>query len=110
MSKEKQIEEMVNDLRECHTEVYLEEHDCWSVDFGKMAEALVKRGYRKQSDIDGKLKTIDSFMDALMDRFLLLCNYNDYNKLNLLKIDDVVNGVYEEQIERVLKGGEQNGR
>ena len=38
---------------------------------------------------------IDKFRDELMDKFLRLCNYNDFNKLNLEKIADTINEVYD---------------
>jgi hypothetical protein len=36
-----------------------------------------------------------------MGEFLRLCNYNDYNKLTLLKIDDVVNECFDKSNETI---------
>ena len=38
---------------------------------------------------------IDKFRDELMDKFLRLCNYNDFSKLNLEKIADTINEIYD---------------
>ena len=37
-------------------------------------------------------KDLDDFRDEIMDRFLSLCNYNDYNKLTLLRIGETIEG------------------
>ena len=37
----------------------------------------------------------------LIDEFLRLCNYNDYNKLTLLKIGDVVDECFDKSIETI---------
>lgn len=49
MSKEKQIEEMENDLRYCHTE-YVGDYSDIYTDYYKTAEKLTFMGYRKQSE------------------------------------------------------------
>lgn len=41
---------------------------------------------------------LELFRNMLMDKFLRLCNYNDYNKLTLLKIGDVVNECFDKSI------------
>lgn len=46
---------------------------------------------------------LELFRNMLMDEFLRLCNYNDYNKLTLLKIGDVVDGTFEKCIDVVRK-------
>lgn len=45
-----------------------------------------------------KFEAVDKFRDELMDKFMSLCNYNDYNKINLLLIGDVVNDIYDKCI------------
>lgn len=44
---------------------------------------------------------LELFRDLLMEEFLRLCNYNDYNKLTLLKIGDVVNECFGQSIETI---------
>lgn len=50
MSREKQIEEMAEDLRYCHTEFAGDYGDIYT-DYHKTAEKLVVIGYRKQSEL-----------------------------------------------------------
>ena len=52
-----------------------------------------------------KFKAVDKFRDKLMDEFLRLCNYNDFSKLNLEKIADTVNAIYDKCIDDISKGG-----
>ena len=54
------------------------------------------------------MKTMDNcygelelFKGLLMDEFFRRCNYNDSNKLTLLKIDDVVNECFDKTIETI---------
>ena len=44
---------------------------------------------------------LELFRDMLIDEFLRLCNYNDYNKLTLLKVGDVVNECFDKSIETI---------
>ena len=53
-----------------------------------------------------KFEAVDKFRDALMDEFLRLCNYNDFNKLNLEKIADTVNEIYDKCIDDMRKEDE----
>lgn len=48
-----------------------------------------------------KFEAIDMFKDKLMDEFMSLCNYNDFDKINLLTIGDVVDRIYDECIEEM---------
>lgn len=48
-----------------------------------------------------KFEAIDKFRDELMDEFLDLCNYNDFNKINLLTIGDAVDRIYDKCIEEM---------
>lgn len=70
------------------------------------AKKLYEDGYRKQSEV--ACETIDTFQDVLMDEFLRLCNYNDFNKLNLLTIGETVDRLYDKCINDIIakmKGG-----
>ena len=50
-----------------------------------------------------KFEAVDKFRDELMDKFLSLCNYNDYNKINLLLIGETINDIYDKCIEDMAK-------
>lgn len=45
-----------------------------------------------------KFEAVDKFRDKLMEEFLSLCNYNDYNKINLITIGDAVDRIYDKCI------------
>lgn len=46
---------------------------------------------------------VDKFRADLMDKFIDLCRGNDYNKLTLLKIGDVVDEMYDRRIAELKK-------
>ena len=50
-----------------------------------------------------KFEAVDIFKDKLMDEFLSLCNYNDFDKINLLTIGDTVDRIYDECIEEMMR-------
>jgi hypothetical protein len=52
---------------------------------------------------DDVFECVDRFRDELMSRFIDLCRGNDYNRLTLLKIDDVVCDIYDKQIAELKK-------
>ena len=43
-----------------------------------------------------------------MDRFLRLCNYNDFNRLNLERIGDVVNDIYDKCVADMVDEDKRN--
>lgn len=49
---------------------------------------------------------LELFRDMLMEEFLRLCNYNDFSKLNLEKIADTINYIYDKCIDVVRKEDE----
>lgn len=55
-----------------------------------------------------KFEWIDRFRDELADKFLSLCNYNDFNKLNLERIMDTVNDIYDKCIVDMVKEDKKN--
>lgn len=57
-----------------------------------------------------KFKVVDKFRDELMDRFLSLCNYNDYNEINLLTIGETVNRIYNKCIADIIEEDENNNK
>lgn len=50
-----------------------------------------------------KFEAVDKFRDKLMDEFLSLCNYNDFNKITLITIGDAVDRIYDKCIADMLK-------
>ncbi len=47
-------------------------------------------------------KDLDDFRNEIMDKFLSLCNYNDYNKLTLLRIGETIDKVYDKYVSKPL--------
>lgn len=47
-------------------------------------------------------KDLDDFKNDIMDKFLSLCNYNDYNKLTLLRIGETIYESYETYVSKPL--------
>ena len=69
-----------------------------------LAHALYNAGYRKQSEEE----TIDylyEFKSLLINKFIELCNYNDYGKINLLLIGDTIDETFDDVVAK-MKGGE----
>lgn len=48
-------------------------------------------------------EAVDKFRDLLMDKFISLCNYNDYGKINLLLIGETVDQIYDKCIDELRK-------
>ena len=57
-----------------------------------------------------KFKVVDKFRDELMSKFMSLCNYNDYNKLNLLRISETIDGIYDKCIADIIDEDEKNNK
>lgn len=47
-------------------------------------------------------KDLDDFRNEIMDRFLSLCDYNDYNKLTLLRISETIDEIYGKYVAKPL--------
>jgi hypothetical protein len=114
MSKEKQIEEIFNDVIEaehrfhehclantCHNCEYNGDGEC---DNHIKAEYLYNAGYRKQSE-NATLEAVDNFRSALVDKFIDLCRGNDFNKINLLLIGETIDRTFDDVVAK-MKGGE----
>lgn len=54
-----------------------------------------------------KFEAVDKFRDELMDEFLSLCNYNDFDKINLLTIGEAVDRIYEKYINEMIEKDEK---
>ena len=48
---------------------------------------------------------LELFKDLLVYEFIRICNYNDYNKLTLLKIVDVIDKCFDKSIETIQDMG-----
>ena len=53
-----------------------------------------------------KFEAVDKFRDELMDKFISLCNYNDFSKINLLTIADTINDIYDKCIADMVEEDE----
>lgn len=106
MSKEKQIEEMVTDINEVQNggwEFIGNSEYTTDVSNEDLAEYLYNVGYRKQSENE-TLEAVDMFRNLIVNRFIELCNYNDYGKINLLLIGETIDRIYDDVIAK-MKGG-----
>ena len=54
-----------------------------------------------------KVIILENFCNDLMDVFMTKCNYNDFNKLSLVKISEIVDDVGSKHIDKLI-GGENN--
>ncbi len=54
-----------------------------------------------------KFKVADKFSDELMDEFMSLCNYNDFDKINLLTISETVDRIYDKIIADIIDEDER---
>lgn len=54
-----------------------------------------------------KYESVEKFKNLIMDEFLQLCNYNDYNKINLLIIGETIDRVFDEHIKNLIRDDEQ---
>lgn len=50
-----------------------------------------------------KVIILENFCNDLMDVFLEKCNYNDFNKLSLVKISEIVDDVHNKQIDKLVE-------
>lgn len=71
---------------------------------GATADHLIANGVviQKQGEMNS-LEAVEKFRDELTNKFLRLCDYNDYNKINLLTIADTVDSVYDRCIDGSLQ-------
>lgn len=55
-----------------------------------------------------KFEAVDNFRNLIMNRFIELCNYNDYGKINLLTIGETVDRIYDKCIEDMVNEDKKN--
>ena len=103
MSRDEQIDEMAKDL--CHTETCEINkigipcnHRCKAHIYATRA---IDKGYRKLVDV--ALAVTDDFQRRIRHIFLNMCNYNDYNTLNLLAIDGAIEALYDTFVAELKK-------
>lgn len=74
----------------------------------EIADHLIANGVviQKQGKMYS-LEAVDKFRDELMNKFMKLCNYNDFGELRLEKIADTVNDVYDKCIDDLLQTANQ---
>ena len=66
-----------------------------------MLEHLAMEWFAPTVDVvptENVFEEVDKFRTDLMNKFIDLCRGNDYNKLTLLKIGDVVDEMYDRRI------------
>ena len=54
-----------------------------------------------------KFEAVDKFRNLIMNKFIELCNYNDYGKINLLTIGETVDRIYDRCIEDMVAEDEK---
>lgn len=64
---------------------------------------LIAKETRKLEKMIDYREKLENFKDELVDRFIVLCYGNDYNKLTLLKIDETIDEIYEKHIAKATK-------
>lgn len=62
---------------------------------------IMKENKKENEKKQIKYESMDTFRNELMDKFLYLCNYNDFSKLNLEKIADTINEIYDKCIDNI---------
>lgn len=50
-----------------------------------------------------RYEAVEKFCDLLMQKFIELCDYNDYGKINLLLIGDTVEQIYDKCLDDMRK-------
>ena len=49
------------------------------------------------------VKALEKFRNEVVDKFIIMCDGNDYNKLNLMSIVDTIDCIYDKHIDNLLK-------
>lgn len=62
--------------------------------------------YHKQSEVE-ILEAVDMFRNLIMNKFIELCNYNDYGKINLLLIGETIDRIYDDVVAKMKGGAEE---
>jgi hypothetical protein len=106
MSREKQIDEMAKlicTFPQCINYNIIGGCKASECNIADKAEALYNAGYLKQSE-DEIFEAVDMFRNLLTNKFIELCNYNDYGKINLLLIGETIDRIYDDVVAK-MKGG-----
>lgn len=70
-------------------------------------KAVVPNDEIKDDPQIDKEKALYEFRSELLDKFIEACRGNDFNKLTLLTISDIIDGTYNKHIEKTEKEKEQ---
>ena len=76
--------------------------EMWVDKADAIAEMLYKEGYRKQSE-EAIVDYLYEFKSLLINKFIELCNYNDYGKINLLLIGDTIDETFDDVVAEGLR-------
>ena len=68
---------------------------------------LSKMGYRKASEV--VIEAVDDFQSRIRNIFLNMCDYNDYNTLNLLQIDSAIECLFDAFVAELKKKYTEGG-
>ena len=49
------------------------------------------------------LPLLEEFRNEVVDKFIIMCDGNDYNKLNLMSMVDTIDCIYDKHIDNLLK-------
>ena len=58
------------------------------------------------------LPLLEKFRNEVVDKFIIMCDGNDYNKLNLMSMVDTIDCIYDKHTDNLLKElvGEDNAK
>ena len=58
------------------------------------------------------LPLLEKFRDEVVDKFIIMCDGNDYNKLNLMSMVDTIDCIYDKHIDNLLNEfvGDEDGK
>lgn len=96
--KQTEIHEIAKQMSEA---ISTEVEQRYIEDEAKLQAVLIEKGWRKAIDV--ALEVSDDFQRRIRHIFLTMCNYNDYNKLNLLEIDGAIEALYDTFISELKK-------
>lgn len=68
-----------------------------------MAGVSFVDGHIDEPKMIESIQALENFRNDIVDKFIWMCDANDYNKLNLLNIVDAIDCIYDKHIESLLK-------
>ena len=70
-------------------------------DIGKMYSEIKAEAYKECNQ--KTLMCLDKFREEIVDKFIIMCDGNDYNKLNLMSMVDTIDSIYDKHMDNLLK-------